>query len=299
MCKYLSVKFSSWLVLWALCWTPTTVAQPSHPAEAEGEASHADQLPVLEATEEASQRTELNLLGQVDASSGEGRRNENVSLTLIDNNVLKELNLRMGTTATLIQEFEPERKYFGKEFGGAPAGPLHVNSASSSGIHGDLNWKHGNSIFSARSFFQVGKVQPSRSNDYGGALTAPLWSGGHLTLSGGRRKLRGQVNGNVLVPAADERTPTTTDPGRLAIVNAILGSYPDVLPNRTDINKRALNTNAPQNIDDHRAGATFDQQVGGSDRLILKYNLTLQNVDAFSWSVGKTRIRRQRITMPG
>ena len=45
----------------------------------------------LEDPEEASQRTELNLLGEVDASSGEGRRNENVSLTLIDNNVLKEL----------------------------------------------------------------------------------------------------------------------------------------------------------------------------------------------------------------
>ncbi|MDA0206622.1 MAG: TonB-dependent receptor [Acidobacteria bacterium] len=257
------------------------VAQSSDLAEADVEAPQGDQTPAAEVTEEASQRTELNLLGQVDASSGEGRRNENVSLTLIDNNVLKELNLRMGTTATLIQEFEPERKYFGKEFGGSAAGPLHVNSASSSGIHGDLNWKHGNSLFSARSFFQVGKVQPSRSNDYGGALTAPLWSGGHLTLTGGQRKLRGQVNGNVLVPAADERTPTTTDPAKLAIVNAILGSYPDALPNRTDINKRALNTNAPQNIGDHRAGATVDQKVGERDRLIMKYNLTLQNVDAF------------------
>lgn len=256
-------------------------AQAPEGATAEAEPSQVDEVASPEAADEASQRTELNLLGQVDASSGEGRRNENVSLTLIDNNVLKELNLRMGTTATLIEEFEPERKYFGKEFGGAPSGPLHVNSGSISGIHGDLNWTHGNSLFSARSFFQVGKVQPSRSNDYGGTLTTPLWSSANLTLTGGQRKLRGQVNGNVLVPAADERTPTTTDPAKLAIVNAILGSYPNVLPNRTDINKRALNTNAPQNIDDDRAGATFDQALGELDRLILRYNLTLQNVDAF------------------
>lgn len=85
----------------------------------------------------------------------------------------------------------------------------------------------------------------------------------------------------MLVPGVDERTPTTTDSASLAIINAILGSYADELPNRTDINKRALNTNARQNIDDHRAGATLDQSIGEKDRLILRYNLTLQNVDAF------------------
>ena len=236
---------------------------------------------VLEDTGEASQRTELNLLGEVDASSGEGRRNENVSLTLIDNNVLKELNRRMGTTATIVREFQVERKYFGKEFGGSPSSPLHVNSRSSRDVHGAANWTHGNSLFSARSFFQVGRVQPARSNDYSGTLAAPLWEGGHLTLNGGQRKLRGQVNGNILVPAFDERTPTATDPATRAIVESILGSYPDELPNRTDISDRALNTNGAQNIDDHRAGATYEQEAGEKDRLIFRYNLTLQNVDAF------------------
>ena len=237
--------------------------------------------PATQDSEESSQRTELNLLGQVDASSGEGRRNENVSLTLIDNNVLKELNLRMGTTATIVQEFQAERRYFGKEFGGSPSAPLHVSGGSSRDFHGNAFWTHGNSIFSARSFFQVGEVQSSRSNDYGGTFTTPLWSGGHFTLHGGQRKLRGQVNGNVLVPAADERVPTTTDPATRAVVNNILSAYPDELPNRTDINERALNTNAPQNIDDHRAGATYEQAVGEDDRLISRYNLTLQSVDAF------------------
>lgn len=242
---------------------------------------------VLEDVAGTAQRTELNLLGQVDTASGEGRRNENVSVTLIDNNVLKEINQRMGTTATIVDEFEAERDYFGSEFGGSPSSPLHVRSSPSSNVHGSANWTHNSSIFTARSFFQVGKVQPSRSNDYGGTLTAPLWAGGFVTLNGGQRKLRGQVNGNVLVPAANERTPTATDPATLAVVRRILAGYPDELPNRTDISERALNTNDQQNIDDHRAGATFEQDAGEKDRLILRYNLTLQAVEAFQLVAGQ------------
>src|SRR6266576_3790998 len=61
------------------------------------------------------QRTELNLLGKVDTEKGESRRNENVQFNLIDNNTRKELNSRVGTSATIVQEFLPERNYFGVE----------------------------------------------------------------------------------------------------------------------------------------------------------------------------------------
>ncbi len=46
---------------------------------------------ITETPDDASQgeRTRLNLLGEVDSRSGESQRNENVRLTLIDNNVLK------------------------------------------------------------------------------------------------------------------------------------------------------------------------------------------------------------------
>ena len=79
----------------------------------------ADDKPVEPAKPEAKpeQRTELNLLGKVDTASGESRRNENVQFNLIDNNALKELNIRMGTTATIVQEFRSDRGYFGVEFG--------------------------------------------------------------------------------------------------------------------------------------------------------------------------------------
>lgn len=269
-------------MLTLVCGTGAATAQSSdEPAPAAETASEESADTQPDQPQEDSQRTALNLLGQVDSSSGEGRRNENVSLTLIDNNVLKEINARMGTTATLVPQFEAERRYFGKEFGGSASSPLHVSSNSSRDIHGNASWTHGNSLFSARSFFQVGVVQPARSNDYGGTFTAPLWDGANITLTGGQRKLRGQVNGNVLVPAANERTPTATDPAVRAKVQQILDAYPTELPNRTDINERALNTNAPQNIDDNRAGATLDQTAGGKDHFFLRYNLTLQEVDAF------------------
>ena len=287
--------FSSLLPAQSTTESSSSAAAPE-PAPAERPA-----LALEDPEEEASQRTTLNLLGQVDSASGEGRRNENVSLTLIDNNVLKELNRRMGATATAVDEFQAERKYFGGEFGGSPPGLLHVGGSSSRDIHGTANWTHSNSIFSARSFFQVGEVQPAHFNDFSGTLATPLWDKANLTLTGGRRKLLGQVNGNILVPGANERTPTATDPARRAIVQRILDAYPAELPNRTDINERALNTNAPQNIDDYSGGATYDQGLGEKDNLIFRYNFTLQSVDAFQLIGGQnpnttTRNHDSRIT---
>ncbi len=235
----------------------------------------------------AAQRAALNLLGEVDASGGEGRRNENVRMTLIDNNVLKELNTRMGTTATVITDFRVEQGYFGTEFGGQPKAALHVEPNRRRGVHGNANWTHNNSIFSARSFFQAGDVQPARTNDYGFNLGLPLKDGA-LTLSGAQRKLRGQVNGNVLVPTPEERTPLTTDPATRAMVLRILAAYPDVAPNRTDVNPRALNTNAPQNIDNDRFSAGLDQPLGtGRGQLALRYNFVLQKVEAFQMVGGQ------------
>src|SRR5689334_25328388 len=103
-----------------------------------------------------SQRTELNLLGTADSESGESRRNENVQFNLIDNNSLKYLNIRLGTNATIATEFTPDKKYFGTEFGGTPVGQIHLSSAkSASDFHGGLSFTRSDSLFSARSFFQV------------------------------------------------------------------------------------------------------------------------------------------------
>jgi hypothetical protein len=235
----------------------------------------------------AAERTELNLLGQTDTASGESRRNENVKFNPIDNNALREVNVRIGTTATLVEEFEPQRKYFSAEFGTRPEAPIHAGSSPAAAIHGTLYEIHNNSVFAARSFFQVGGVQPARENNYGFTFGAPLWGGANFTLDGSQQRVRGNVNGNVLVPNADERTPLTGDPAILPIVEGFLGAYPNELPNRPDITDRALNTNSPQRINTDHIGGTLDQGLGGKDRLILRYGLTSQTVKAFQLVAGQ------------
>ncbi len=116
-------------------------------------------------------------------------------------------------------------------------------------MHGGVFETHQNSIFSARSFFQVGGVKPAHENNYGGNLGLPLWKRAFLSLDGLQDKIRGNVNGNVLVPLPEERTPLTDDPKLRPIVERILSAYPEQFPNRTDISARALNTNSPQRID--------------------------------------------------
>ncbi len=268
-------------------------------------ASYGAEPPESEATappdDAAPDRTELNLLGEVNSESGESRRNENVQLTLIDNNVQKEINQRMGVTATLVDELAVEQGYFGAEYGDNPSRPPHLSSQSVSGFHGNLFWTHNNSVFSARSFFQVGRVQPARSNDYGFNIGTPLWRGASLTIDGSQGLLRGQVNGNILVPSAEERIPLTTNPEDLAIVRYILSAYPAELPNRTDIHPRALNTNAPQNINNNRLGGILDQNLSSKDHLSLRYGFTGQKVDAFQLVGGQnpnttTRNHSARIT---
>ena len=232
-------------------------------------------------------RTELNLLGQTDTGSGESQRNENVQFNLIENNALKDLLLRMGTTATIVPEFRPDRNYYGAEFGDRVTSPIHVPASTVSGLHGSVYEAHNNSVFSARSFFQVGGVQPAHTNDYGFSLGMPVWPGATIVLDGSQQKIRGSVNGNILVPTIEERTPLTTDPATRAIVARFLAAYPSALPNRTDINERMLNTNSPQNINTNNTTGRLDQNLGPRDRLSFQYLFTSQTVDAFELIAGQ------------
>ncbi len=118
----------------------------------------------------ASKTGAATLLGEADTTSGESRRNENVQFNLIDNNARRDQNLRLGTTATLIREFEAEKNYFAAEFGNPPAAGIHSTGVGGANVHGQLFYRHLNSVTSARSFFQVGGVKPR-----GRTSTAPVF----------------------------------------------------------------------------------------------------------------------------
>lgn len=236
---------------------------------------------------DAGKRVELNMLGKTDSASGESRRNENVQFNLVDNGALKELNVRLGTTATIIAEFNPAGNYFGSEFGNAPRSAISLPAALRSGFHGRLYEGHLNSVFTARSFFQVGQVKPARENDYGFNAGFDLTRRTKFFLDAGQQRIRGVVNGNVLVPKPDERTPLANDPATRALVARFLAAYPAELPNRTDINERALNTNAPQAINNNQVNFRLDQTLSKRDTLALQYQFTSQNVDAFQFVAGQ------------
>ena len=75
-------------------------------------------------------------VSQTDAAAGENERNENVAVAPVDLNILKDLLVRIGTTATVIPQFLPDLDYFGSEYGVAPSIGLHVPARARRALHG-------------------------------------------------------------------------------------------------------------------------------------------------------------------
>ena len=221
-------------------------------------------------------------------SGAAARRNENVAVSRIDNDALKEANTRLGSNYTILTEAPVESTHFAAEHG-RPASEMNVLRPveAATGWHGEAFWTHQNSVFNARTFFQAGPVKPSRQNQYGGRFTGDLGRLGSLGGAFTQRKIRGMVNGNVLVPHAGERTPTATDPRLRTLIERYLAAYPAELPNRPDFDERALNTNAPQLIDEITGNLRLDRDLTSKTRLFLFHAIGRQYVDAFQLVAGQ------------
>ncbi len=216
------------------------------------------------------------------------QRNENKAVFQIDNDALKEANIRLGDRVTIIPEPPAELNHYAAEHGQQPVEALILRAVSAQpSWHGELFWWHQNSVLNARTFFQVGGVKPSRRNGYGGRFTSGLGRLGYLTLNASQTKIRGMVNGNVLVPLASERTPLAQDPRVRAVVSKFLAAFPDELPNRTDFDPRALNTNSPQRIDSVQADVRLDHDISDAGRLSLFQGLSRQRILAFQLVAGQ------------
>lgn len=222
------------------------------------------------------------------ASTAAARRNENVHVSRIDTDRDKEAAIRIGGAYVIATPAPAERNNYTAEHGKAASELVVLRpSPVAGGFHGELFEVHQNSLFNARTFFQVGGVKPSRQNQYGGRFTAQLRGLGALTGSITNRKIRGMVNGNVLVPLANERTSTATDPALRALIGRYLSAYPAELPNRPDFDERALNTNAPQIIDELDGGLRLDRDFGSRWRLYLSHGLNRQRVRSFQLVAGQ------------
>ncbi len=217
------------------------------------------------------------------------QRNENVIVYMIDTNAVKEANIRVGTSTTAIAEPRVESQHFASEHGVAPSDVPGLRPQSApSAVHGEGTYWHQNSVFNARTFFQAGGVKPSHRNLMGGRLTGPLPGvSGFWTATYNQRDIRGMVNGNVLVPLANERQPVTTDPTTRAIVQKFLDAFPDELPNRPDFDIRALNTNAPQRIDSLAGTGRVDLLLPRGQRLMANYSIDRQRIRPFKFVAGQ------------
>jgi hypothetical protein len=226
------------------------------------------------------------------------QRNENVAVYQIDTNAIKEANIRLGATPAAIAEFSAESQYYAAEHGRPPSEPLAVRpSQPPDGWHGEASWSHQNSVFNARTFFQVGPVQPSRRNQWGGRLTGGVPKLGALTAVYGQSDIRGMVNGNILVPLEEERTPLTSDPAARTLIESWLAAYPDSLPNRPDFDPRALNANAAQRIDALSGTLRLDTPFADGSKLIASHTLDRSKTLAFQLVAGQnpdTTIHTQR-----
>ncbi len=265
------------------------------PAPADDVETPAEDKPAAGAEPTPQQnRTSLNLAGQTDTAKGEARRNENVQVNLVDTNAARELNRRLGVTATTFDEFRGDRGYFGSEFGNAPRLPIHAAAQTGAGFHGNVFWNHNNSVFSARAFFQVGSVRPSRVNQYGSTFGFRPWKGAFFTFNGSQEKSRGNVNGNVLILLPGERTALATDPATRALVQKALDGFPKDIPNRPDIAARSLNTNSPQLIDTDSATGQLTQKLRSKETVTARYAFTGQKVDAFQFIRGSNPNTRNK-----
>lgn len=223
------------------------------------------------------------------------QRNENIVVNLVDNNAVSEQLGRQGVTVQPVLEFSAIRANYAAEFGGLGKNIDIIPSDSRNAWHGQLTEMLQNSVFNARTFFQVGKVQPSRRNQYGFNFGGPLL-GEKLTLfiTGEELRQSGMVNGNVLVPLADERTPRTNDPAVFALISRWLEPYPKELPNRTEIDPRMLNTNAAQKIRATGGTGRLDWTPVENRKISGRYAFQDTFIDSFEFVVGQNPNQRLR-----
>ena len=163
------------------------------------------------------------------------RRNQNIQVNMVDNQALSEALGRQGVQVRPVTEFSAVRGNYAAELGGIGRDPAIIRTDRQSAYHGEIYETHNNNKLNARTFFQVGKVLPSRNNRYGFRFGGPLASDRlSFVLTGEETRESGFVNGNVLVPLPDERTALAEDPEVNALIQSWLDAYPAEAPNRPE-----------------------------------------------------------------
>jgi hypothetical protein len=232
---------------------------------------------------------------QAGQQTGGARRNQNIQVNLIDTQALIESLGRQGAQVRPITEFSATRQNYAVELGGVGPSPRIVPTDQRSAYHGELFDTHNNHTMNARTFFQVGEVMPSRRNQYGFRFGGPLGSDRlSFLVTGDETRDSGFVNGNVLVPLPNERTPTANEPAARALIQKWLDAYPNELPNRTEIDRRLLNTNAVQKVRNTGGSLKLDWQRTENQKVAVRYSFSDNLIDGFELVGGQNPDQRLR-----
>jgi hypothetical protein len=218
--------------------------------------------------------------------------NPNLFYVKLDTNeIIRDLD-RRGAEVQLSREFRSQENNFGSQYGqplrriewADPRIPLR-------NFHGSMYAAHQNSALNARSFFTVGKLQPWRRNEYGGAGGGPLVSE-RLSFDFAVSQIRdtGYVNGNARVPLAGERTPRSSDAATSAVIATLLTAYPDELPNLPHVSLRQVNTNAVRNIRSSAFSTRLDARPDETDQLVLEQRFLDAKEQPFEFVIGQNPV---------
>jgi len=237
---------------------------------------------------------------RLEAVKGAEEKNPNQFISKIDLNAMRDL-LRRNVIDPEFLEMDATEALFGAEFG-TPLRRLFLAKPSGreKQLHGALFWSHENSALNARPFFNAGPLRPSRRNQFGVSLGAPVTQA--ISLSGHLELVResGFVNGNVRVPLPEERTPQSGDPITDRIIGALLKGYPDEDPNLPAVLARQLNTNALRRITSTDASIRTDVELGQRQNLAARYVMSDSAEDPFELVAGenpKTELRPQSFSI--
>ena len=235
---------------------------------------------------------QLQLIQERTLVRGEEELNPNVFVVKLDTNEIVRQLVRRGARLQLTREFRSQENSYGATYG-FPLRRIEFSRprALLAGFHGSVYEYHQSSALNARSFFTVGKLKPSRRNQYGATFGGPLFSD-KLSFNSAWSQLResGFVNGNIQVPKKEERTPLSQDPEVKAMIARLLEGFPQDPPNLPHLSPRHLNTNAVRDIRNTAFSTRIDYQPRQSDQLAFEQRFLDFTEEPFEMVAGQNPV---------